>query len=63
MQELADESGHELVEIAAAAARLARGDKPLVVARETETVVEAPPEEGMVRLFVDVGRKNGLRPE
>jgi ATP-dependent RNA helicase DeaD len=62
VQELADESGHELAEIAAAAARLARGDKPLVVARDVEPVVEAPPEEGMVRLFMDVGRKNGLRP-
>jgi ATP-dependent RNA helicase DeaD len=62
VQELAEESGHDMAEIAAAAARLARGDKPLVAARESEPVVEAPPEEGMVRLFMDVGRKNGLRP-
>jgi ATP-dependent RNA helicase DeaD len=62
VQELADESGHELAEIAAAAARLARGDKPLLVAREAEPVVVGPPEDGMVRLFMDVGRKNGLRP-
>ena len=62
VQELAEESGHDLAEIAAAAARLARGDKPLVVARDAEPVVEAPPEDGMVRLFMDVGRKNGLRP-
>jgi ATP-dependent RNA helicase DeaD len=62
VQELADESGHELAEIAAAAARLARGDKPLIVARDAEPMAEAPPEEGMVRLFMDVGRKNGLRP-
>jgi ATP-dependent RNA helicase DeaD len=62
VQELAEESGHELAEIAAAAARLARGDKPLIVAREAEPIVVAPPEDGMVRLFMDVGRKNGLRP-
>ncbi|MCC6457489.1 MAG: DEAD/DEAH box helicase [Caldilineaceae bacterium] len=62
VQELAEESGHELAEIAAAAARLARGDKPLIVAREAEPVVATPPEDGMVRLFMDVGRKSGLRP-
>jgi ATP-dependent RNA helicase DeaD len=62
VQELAEESGHDITEIAAAAARLARGDKPLVATKEIEPVVEAPPEEGMVRLFMDVGRKNGLRP-
>jgi ATP-dependent RNA helicase DeaD len=62
VQELAEESGHDISEIAAAAARLARGDKPLVAPRESEPMVEAPPEEGMVRLFMDVGRKNGLRP-
>lgn len=62
VQELAEESGRDMAEIAAAAARLARGDKPLVVARDLEPVVEAPPEEGMVRLFMEVGRKNGLRP-
>lgn len=62
VEELAEESEYDLTEIAAAAARLARGDKPLVVAREQEPVVESPPEEGMVRLFMDVGRKNGLRP-
>ena len=62
VQELAEESGHDITEIAAAAARLARGDKPLIVAKRSRTVVESPPEEGMVRLFMDVGRKNGLRP-
>lgn len=62
VQELAEESGHDMAEIAAAAARLARGDKPLIVPSEIEPVVEAPPEDGMVRLFMDVGRKNGLRP-
>jgi ATP-dependent RNA helicase DeaD len=62
VQELAEESGHDVAEIAAAAARLARGDKPLVATRDIEPVVEAPPEDGMVRLFMEVGRKNGLRP-
>ena len=62
MRDLADESGHELDVIAAAAARLARGDKPLLATKEAEPVVVSPPEEGMVRLFMDVGRKSGLRP-
>jgi ATP-dependent RNA helicase DeaD len=62
VQEVANESGHDIAEIAAAAARLARGDKPLLVAAQAEPVVVTPPEDGMVRLFMDVGRKNGLRP-
>jgi ATP-dependent RNA helicase DeaD len=62
VRDLAEESGHELEVIAAAAARLARGDKPLLVTKEAQPVVVAPPEEGMVRLFMDVGRKSGLRP-
>jgi ATP-dependent RNA helicase DeaD len=61
VQEVANESGHDITEIAAAAARLARGDKPLLAA-QVEPVVATPPEDGMVRLFMDVGRKNGLRP-
>ncbi len=62
VQELAWESGHELAEIAAGAARLASRDKPILAATETEPILSAPPEDGMVRLIVDVGRKSGLRP-
>jgi ATP-dependent RNA helicase DeaD len=59
--ELAEEGGFEMREIAAAAARLARGDKPLDVAME-QPPAGPPPEEGMVRLFIDAGRQNGMRP-
>lgn len=59
--ELAEEGGFEMREIAAAAARLARGDKPLDVAVERPPA-GPPPEEGMVRLFIDAGRQSGMRP-
>jgi ATP-dependent RNA helicase DeaD len=62
VQELAAESGHDVAEIAAAAARLARRDKPLAAVESEPQDGGAPPEDGMVRLFVDVGRKAGLRP-
>jgi hypothetical protein len=61
--EIAAETGRDMGEVAAAAARLARGDHPpLVVAREPKpgTVPEA--EDGMVRLFIDAGRASGVRP-
>jgi ATP-dependent RNA helicase DeaD len=61
VEELAEESGHDIAEIAAAAARLARGDKPLVVALEPEPE-RAAIETGMVRLFINVGRRHGVRP-
>jgi hypothetical protein len=55
VEELAEESGSDMAEIAAAAARLARGDKPLEVV--VEPLPEQPllTEEGMVRLFLDAG--------
>jgi len=63
VEELAEESGHEMAEIAAAAALLARQDKPLeVVAVEPEPQNLMSAEEGMVRLFIDVGRSHGVRP-
>jgi ATP-dependent RNA helicase DeaD len=63
VEELADEGGFQMTEIAAAAAKLARGNQPL-------GVVEPPPErqpvpageDGMVRLFIDAGRTNGIGP-
>jgi ATP-dependent RNA helicase DeaD len=66
VEELAEESGHEMAEIAAAAALLARQDKPLEVVavepKQSEPQNLMTAEEGMVRLFIDVGRSNGVRP-
>ena len=64
IEELVDESGSDLAEIAAAAARLAAGDKPLEVATLEP---EMPPhrtyhDDGMVRLFIDVGRNHRVGP-
>lgn len=61
VEELAEEGGFEMREVAAAAARLARGDKPLDVAVERPPA-GPPPEDGMVRLFIDAGRQSGMRP-
>jgi ATP-dependent RNA helicase DeaD len=67
VEELAEESGRDLAEIAAAAARLARGDKPLALhpaGPEPEPAPQVAPqvEDGMVRLFVSAGRRSGVRP-
>jgi ATP-dependent RNA helicase DeaD len=62
VEELAVESGCDMAEIAAAAARLARGDRPLEVVVEPLSEQAPPTEAGMVRLFVDAGRKSGVRP-
>ena len=51
-----------MAEIAAAAARLARGDKPLDVEIEPEAREVPPPDGGMARLFLSAGRRNGVRP-
>ena len=101
VEELAEEAGLDMAEIAAAAARLAADDRPLhpVVAAEgavespgadedpvdgesrSETAPDtgsrgrprraspsrlsadvSPADGGMVRLFIDAGRRNGVRP-
>jgi ATP-dependent RNA helicase DeaD len=66
VEELAEEGGLEMSEIAAAAARLAHGDKPLSVGAEPESpeVSAANVDRGgeMVRLFIDAGRTHGVRP-
>jgi ATP-dependent RNA helicase DeaD len=62
VEELAEESGRDMGEIAAAAARMARGDKPLVVPMEPEPEQVQSTEAGMVRFFIDAGRKVGIRP-
>ena len=62
VEELSEEAGLDVTEIAAAAARLAAGDRPLTV----QALPAAPPEPvvsgRMVRLFVDAGREAGIRP-
>ena len=54
--------GLDLAEIAAGAARLARGDKPLAAAIEPEPKGVHQAEDGMVRLFIDAGSRAGVRP-
>jgi ATP-dependent RNA helicase DeaD len=64
VEALAEEGGFEMAEIAAAAAKLARGDQqPLGVVEPAPERETAPVgEEGMVRLFIDAGRVNGIGP-
>ena len=62
VEELSEEAGVDMAELAAAAARLATGDRPLHAAIEPETPVGPAAEGGMVRLFVDAGRQAGVRP-
>ncbi|HEX8637657.1 MAG TPA: DbpA RNA binding domain-containing protein, partial [Pyrinomonadaceae bacterium] len=62
VEEIAEESGSDISEIAAAAAFLGAGDKPLEVAVEPEPKQFAFQEDGMVRLFLDVGREARVGP-
>jgi ATP-dependent RNA helicase DeaD len=62
VEELAVESNRDMAEIAAAAAHMARGDKPLEVTLEPVPEEVMPPHDGMVRLLIDAGRKSGIRP-
>jgi ATP-dependent RNA helicase DeaD len=65
VEEIAEESGCDLAEIAAAAVRLARGDKPLEPpsAPEPEPIgFPLPAETETVMLYIDAGRNAGLRP-
>lgn len=59
---LAEESQRDMTEIAAAAARMAAGEKGLEVPLEPEPEAVAPAEDGMVRLFIAAGRRSGVRP-
>jgi ATP-dependent RNA helicase DeaD len=59
VEELAEESGIDMAEIAAAAARLAHGDRPLATAADPEP---SPASGAMVRLYLDAGRVSGVRP-
>jgi ATP-dependent RNA helicase DeaD len=60
--ELSTESGHDMAEIAAAAARLARGDRPLEVVMQPVPPEVTRSNEGMVRLFIDIGHQSSVRP-
>ena len=62
VEEIAEESGSDLSEIAAAAAFLSAGDKPLEVPVEPKIENFTFTEENMVRLFVDVGRNHRISP-
>ena len=62
VEELAEENGCDVAEIAAAAAFLGAGDKPLEVVVEPAPPQFAFQEDGMVRLFLDVGRNHRIGP-
>jgi ATP-dependent RNA helicase DeaD len=62
VEELAEESGRDMAEIAAAAVRLAGGDRPLEVSVEPEPEQLVQTGDGMVRLFIDVGRQGRVGP-
>jgi ATP-dependent RNA helicase DeaD len=61
VEDLASE-GYEIAEIAAAAARLARGDKPLSVMVEPKAPPSQFTDDSMVRLYIDAGYRNGIHP-
>ncbi len=62
VEDLAEETSRDIAEIAAAAVFLTVGDKPIEVNVEPEREQFAYSEEGMVRLFIDVGRRHQISP-
>ncbi|MFN8446366.1 MAG: DEAD/DEAH box helicase [Caldilineaceae bacterium] len=62
IEELATESGHHPLELAAAAARMARGNKPLFLTHDPEADQLPPAEKGMVRLYMSIGKQGSVRP-
>ena len=62
VEELAEEAGLDMAEIAAAAARLAAGARPLTVEAIPAASAEPVVSGRMVRLFIDAGREAGIRP-
>ncbi|HEY8563734.1 MAG TPA: DEAD/DEAH box helicase [Pyrinomonadaceae bacterium] len=62
VEDLAEETGQDIAEIAAAAVFLTVVDKPLEVNVEPESEQFSYAEEGMVRLFIDVGRRHHISP-
>ena len=62
IEDLTEETGRDATEIAAAATFLAVGEKPLQVKVEPEPQRFSFSEEGMTRLFIDVGRQHQISP-
>ncbi|HMS42341.1 MAG TPA: helicase-related protein, partial [Pyrinomonadaceae bacterium] len=62
IEDLIDESGRDATEIAAAATFLAVGEKTLEVKTEPKPAQFSFSEEGMTRLFIDVGRRHEISP-
>ncbi len=62
VEDLAEETGRDAVEIAAAATFLSVGEKPLEVKIAPERERFAFAEEGMTRLLIDVGRRHQISP-
>jgi ATP-dependent RNA helicase DeaD len=62
VEEVAAESGCHIAEVAAASAYLAHEGRPLTVPLEPEPEQVPHPEEGMIRLFIEAGRQEGVRP-
>jgi ATP-dependent RNA helicase DeaD len=62
VESIAEESGHDMAEVAAALAKIALGDKKVEVSMEREAQDSGPVEEGMFRLFISAGLKAGVRP-
>lgn len=62
VKDLADESGIHPTQIAAAAVFLSAGEKPLEAVAKNVPTQFSMSEEGMVRLFIDIGRQNKISP-
>ena len=62
VEEIVEESGRDMSEIAAAALRLASSDRPVVVPLEPTSQQLPPTEDGMVRLMIEAGRRNNVSP-
>lgn len=62
VEEIVEESGRDLAEVAAAALRLASSDRPVVVPLEPKANDLPPTEDGMVRLMIESGRRNNVHP-
>ena len=62
VEDLAEESGFDFTEIAAAATYIASGDKPLEVALAPEPDEIGSGGDGMIRLFIGVGRNHRVGP-
>lgn len=62
VEDLAEESGCDIAEIAAAATFLAVGDKQLTVKSEPENDIFSVPGEELTKLHIEVGRRHNVSP-